>query len=205
MKFEVFSSHGNRVPHKRYDIENGYPYVVGVRGRDLRADGRARIRTRDGARRVARRGEQGARRGRGEQPGAGIFKAELRDDISENGKTKLMDETVLVSLQLRHDRLTLSVGRRILNIDVGLRSRVRGGVRSRRSGGRGRFRRGPGGRRPRERRAAADPRPRRPLASLRALSRAAANPAGPRRSPPADSKSAATNQRTVCVAYLYEY
>lgn len=45
-------------------------------------------------------------------------------------------------------------------------------------GGRGRFRRGPGGRRPRERRAAADPRPRRPLAFLRALSRAA-NPAGP--------------------------
>lgn len=44
---------------------------MGVRGRDLRADGRARIRPR----RVARRGEQGARRGRGEQPGAGIFKA----------------------------------------------------------------------------------------------------------------------------------
>lgn len=30
---------------------------------------------------------------------------------------------MLVSLQLRHDRLTLSVGRRILNIDVGLCSR----------------------------------------------------------------------------------
>ena len=73
-------------------------------------------------------------------------------------------------------------------------------------GGRGRFRRGPGGRRPRERRAAAaDPRPRRPLAFLRALSRGAANPAGPRRSPPADSAPAAANSRAVCVAAYYLY
>lgn len=70
----------------------------------------------------------------------------------------------------------------------------------------GRFRRAPGGRRPRERRAA-DPRARRPLAFLRALSRAARRrrrqPRGPpARSPPADSEPATTNRFTVCTAII---